>query len=189
MSVIFPFEILDFRDVALCVTDDQSNAKAVVEVKVCGALELMLEVCTSLRRPTTEDLENEYGEYQGEEGTLLLEHFQGVHVNGVEIPTPKSWHTTRTLEITYMDKDIMIARTSGSEPHLLLRNSPLCYTSEDMMLHIDDDAMEEEIEECDIDGGNKMTEFFSDAVEMYGERLTRCLVDRDYGREEYKKRN
>jgi len=188
MSVLFPFEILDFRDVALCVTDDQSNAKAVVEVKVCEALELMLEVCTSLRRPTYVDLENEYEDFQGEEGTLLLEHFQGVHVNGVEIPTPKYWHTTRTLEITYMDKDIMIARTSGGEPHLLLRNSPLCYTPDEMMLHIDDTAMEEEIEECEIDGGNKLTAFFSEAVEMYGEGVTRCLVDRDYGREEYQKK-
>lgn len=188
ISGLFPFEILDFRDVALCVVDDQSKAKAVVEVKVCGAWELVLEVCTSLRRPTNEDLENEYKEFQEEAGTLLLEHFQGVHLNGFEIPTPQHWHTTRTLEITYMDKDIMIARTSGGEPHLLLRNSPLCYTPEEMMLHADDDAMEEKIEECDLDGGNKWTEFFSEAIEIYGERITRCLVDRDFGREEFQKK-
>lgn len=187
MSVLFPFEIIDFRDVALCVTGDQSNAKALVEVKICGALELMLEVCTSLRRPTRLDMENEYKNHQGEDGTLLLEHFKGIHVNGVEIPTPKSWHTTRTLEITYMDKDIMVARTAGGEPHLMLRNTPLCYTSEEMVLHKDDDAIAEEIEECDIDG-NTWTEFFSEAVEIYGERITRCLVDRDYGREEYQKK-
>ena len=115
------------------------------------------------------------------------------NLTGVEVPTPKSWHTTRTLEITYMDKDIMIARTSGGEPHLLLRNSPLCYTPEEMMLRAnnnnDDYAiMEEEIEECDIDGGNKWTEFFSEAIEIYGERITRCLVDRDFGREEFQKK-
>ena len=82
MSQLFPFEILDFHDVALCVTDDQSKAKAVVEVKVCGAWEVMLEVCTSLRRPNEDDFEQEYKEFQGEDGTLLLEHFQGVHLNG-----------------------------------------------------------------------------------------------------------
>lgn len=191
ITVLLPFEVLDFRDVALCVTDDQSQAKAVVEVKVCGAWEVLLEVCTSLRRPTDEDLENEFKDFQGEEGTLLLEHFEGVHLNGVKIPTPKHWRTTRTLEITYMDKDIMVARTSGGEPHLLLRNSPLCYTPEDMMFRINDDddiTMKEEIEECDLDGGDKWTEFFSEAIEIYGERITRCLVDRDFGREEYQKR-
>ena len=82
---MLPFEVLDFRDVALCVTDDQSQAKAVVEVKVCGAWEVLLEVCTSLRRPTDEDLENEFKDFQGEEGTLLLEHFEGVHLNGMLI--------------------------------------------------------------------------------------------------------
>lgn len=85
----------------------------------------------------------------------------------------------------------MVARTSGGEPHLLLRNSPLCYTPEDMMFRINDDddiTMKEEIEECDLDGGDKWTEFFSEAIEIYGERITRCLVDRDFGREEYQKR-
>ena len=88
-----------------------------------------------------------------------------------------------------MDKDIMIARTAGGEPHLLLRNSPLCYSPEEMILRSNDDnAMEEEIEECDLDGGSKCTEFFSEAIEIYGERITRCLVDRDFGREEYQKK-
>jgi len=186
----------------------------VVEVKICGLWDVVLEVCTSLRRPVEKDFdENDggcYAKFRGEEGTLLLEHFQGVHLNGVKIPTPNSWHTTRTLEITYMDKDIMIARTSGGEPHLLIRNSPLCYSPEEMMIHdiitnydesivIDDMvSVDEEIEECDIDGGidgsgsvvdgGKRTKFFSEAIEIYGERITRCLVDRDFGREEYEKK-
>lgn len=89
-----------------------------------------------------------------------------------------------------MDKDLMIARTSGGEPHLLLRNSQLCYTPEEMMLHVDDgSAMEEEIEECSVDGDKKWTEFFSEAIDIYGERITRCLVDRDFGREEYEKKD
>ncbi|KAL9187485.1 hypothetical protein ACHAXT_001588 [Thalassiosira profunda] len=187
MSVLFPFEILDFRDVALCVTDGQSRAKAVVDVKVCGVCELLLEVCTSLRRPTAEDLEGEYKDFKGEQGTLLLEHFQGITLNGVEIPTPESWRTTRTLDITYMDKDIMVARTGGGEPHLLLRNSPLCYTSEEMVAHGDDAAMADDVELCDLDGP-AWTEFFGDALEMYGDRITRCLVDRDFGREEFQRK-
>lgn len=190
ISGFLPFELLDFRDVALCVVDGRTRAKAVVEVTVCGTWDVVLEVCTSLRRPEGEDLEDEkYVEYRAEDGTLLLEHFQGVELNGVEIPTPRSWHTTRTLEITYMDEDIMIARTSGGEPHLLLRNSPLCYTPEEMMTLHDDveedgDDVDDEMEECDVDGGNAWTEFFGEAIELYGERIARCLVDRDFGGEE-----
>ena len=188
ISVLFPFEILDFRNVALNVENEQTKAKALVEVQLCGSVDLVLEVCTSLRRPTEDDLTGEYKEFRGEEGTLLLEHFQGIKLNGITIPTPQSWSTTRTLEISYMDKDILIARTSCGEPHLLLRNSPLCYTPEDMMTHVvnDEAVMIDEIEECNLDGPNAWTEFFRDAVEMYGERITRCLVDRDFGKEEIK---
>lgn len=188
ISVLFPFEILDFRNVALNVENEQTKAKALVEVQLCGSVDLVLEVCTSLRPPTEEDLIGEYKEFRGEKGTLLLEHFQGIKLNGITIPTPQSWSTTRTLEISYMDKDILIARTSGGEPHLLLRNSPLCYTPEDMMTHVvsDETDMIDEIEECNLDEPNAWTEFFSDAVEMYGERITRCLVDRDFGKEEMK---
>lgn len=191
ISVLFPFEILDFRNVALLVEEDQRKAKALVEVQVCGGLDLVLEVCTSLRRPSDDDLKGEYKEFSAEEGTLLLEHFQGIKLNGIKIPTPESWSTTRTLEITYMDKDIMIARTSGGEPHLLLRNTPLCYTPEDI-IHVETDnaVMMDEVEECDLlDGTNRWTEFFSEAIEIYGERITRCLVDRDFGKEEYTKKN
>lgn len=188
-------KMLDFRNVALFVEDEQTKAKALVEVEVCGgAMDLVLEVCTSLRRPTEEELnDGEYKEFREEDGTLLLEHFQGIHLNGVEIPTPQSWHTTRTLEVSYMDKDILICRTSKGEPHLLLRNTPLCYrTPEEMMLNVEKDAtvMMDEIEECDLDGDkNTWTEYFSDAIEIYGERITRCLVDRDFGKEEYTKKN
>lgn len=111
------------------------------------------------------------------------------------MPTPKKWHTTRTLEITYMDNDIMVARTSGGEPHLLLRNSPMCYSSENLMeqedqqtqedasiVAIDNDDGDEEDDVCDVTENHKWTEFFSEAIEMYGERITRCLVDREFGK-------
>jgi hypothetical protein len=187
ISIMLPFEILDFKDVSLKVTDRQAKAMAIVSARVCGAFDWELRVCTSLRRPKKKDFDEVYTEFRGEEGTLLLEHFQGIWLNGHQIPTPKQWHTTRTLEITYMDKDIMIARTSGGEPHLLLRNSPMCYTVEEMMVGYEDDELEDEMEECSVDdeGNNKWTQFFAEAAEIYGERLGRCLVDREFGREEY----
>ena len=161
ISTHFPFEILDFRDVALSVSDGQSKAKAVVEVKVCGSLDLLLEVCTSLRRPDQRDLDGDYSEFRDENGRLLLEHFEGIWLNGNRLWTPQEWHTTRTLEITYMDGDIMVARTSGGSPHLLLRNTPLCYSGEDAEAYSEDDALvvEDAIEECSIDG-QRWTEFF-----------------------------
>jgi hypothetical protein len=187
ISIMLPFEILDFKDVSLKVTDRQAKAMAIVSVRVCGAFDWELRVCTSLRRPKKKDFDGVYKEFRGEEGTLLLEHFQGIWLNGHQIPTPKRWHTTRTLEITYMDKDIMIARTSKGEPHLLIRNSPMCYTEEDMIVGYEDDAFEDEMEECNVDdeGNNRWTQFFAEAAEIYGERLGRCLVDREFGREEY----
>jgi len=161
ISALFPFEILDFRDVALSVSDGQSKAKALVEVKVCGYLDLLLEVVTSLRRPDQSDLDGDYCEFGDEDGRLLLEHFEGIWLNGNRLPTPQEWHTTRTLEITYMDGDIMVARTSGGAPHLLLRNTPLCYSGEDAETYSEDDALvvEDAIEECSIDG-QRWTEFF-----------------------------
>ena len=187
ISMTLPFEILDFKDVSLRVSDRQTKAKAIVSVRVCGAFDCELQVCTSLRRPKKKDFDGAYKAFRGEKGTLLLEHFQGIWLNGVKIPTPKQWHTTRTLEITYMDNDILIARTSGGEPHLLLRNSPMCYTVEEMIMGLEDDEIEDGPEECSIDedGNNRWTQFFAEAVEIYGERLGRCLVDREFGKEEY----
>ena len=187
ISLALPFEILDFKDVSLRVSDRQTQAKAIVSVRVCGAFDWELQVCTSLRRPKEKDFDGAYKDFRGEKGTLLLEHFQGIWLNGAKIPTPQQWHTTRTLEITYMDNDILIARTSGGEPHLLLRNSPMCYTVEEMMVGLEDDEIEDYMEECSVDedDNNRWTQFFAEAVEIYGERLGRCLVDREFGKEEY----
>lgn len=83
----------------------------------------------------------------------------------------------------------MIARTAGGEPHLMLRNTPLCYSPEDAMTYKEEDAgvMDESVQECSIDGEDGFTEFFSEAIELYGERITRCLVDRDFGKVAYDK--
>lgn len=222
ISSYLPFEILDFREVGLIVTNDQRNAKAVVEVRVCGVWDVVLEVHTSLRRPRENGSDDAYwkeilkkrnvdgdevsrldsavdrdicsdaGAFEAEEnGTLLLEHFQGIQLNGIDLPTPKQWHTTRTLEVTYMDDDIMIARTSGGEPHLLIRTSQLCHPVVEYGEKLGNDAIEnqnefenqteEDDDSCDVDE-NRWTEFFTEAMEMYGTRITRCLVDREFGK-------
>ncbi len=110
---------------------------------------------------------------------------------GIDLPTPKQWHTTRTLEVTYMDDDIMIARTSGGEPHLLIRTSQLCHPVVEYGEKLGNDAIEnqnefenqteEDDDSCDVDE-NRWTEFFIEAMEMYGTRITRCLVDREFGK-------
>mmetsp|Transcript_14111 Transcript_14111/g.29532 ORF Transcript_14111/g.29532 Transcript_14111/m.29532 type:complete len:354 (+) Transcript_14111:37-1098(+) len=112
ISCYLPFEILDFREVGLIVSNDQGKAKAVVEVRVCGVWDVVLEVCSSLRRPRDDGSDDTYwngilkkrsvhgGEGNGldsavncdsndaralgveENGTLLLEHFQGIQLNG-----------------------------------------------------------------------------------------------------------
>ncbi len=113
ISSYLPFEILDFREVGLIVTNDQRNAKAVVEVRVCGVWDVVLEVHTSLRRPRENGSDDAYwkeilkkrnvdgdevsrldsavdrdicsdaGAFEAEEnGTLLLENFQGIQLNG-----------------------------------------------------------------------------------------------------------
>ena len=84
---------------------------------------------------------------------------------GVDIPTPESWHSERDLEISYLDDDMMIARTAGGEPHLMLRHST-CST---------DDPY------CNIE--TELTMYFMEARAKYGEGSSRCLVDRAYGEE------
>lgn len=93
--------------------------------------------------------------------------------------------------MTYMDDDIMIARTSGGEPHLLLRTSQLCHPvvghgeelgNNPLETHNEyENQIEEDDESCEV-GENRWTEFFTEAMEMYGERITRCLVDREFGK-------
>ena len=55
------------------------------------------------------------------DGTLFLEKFESIIVGGVSLPLPESWQRFRYLEITYLDDDIVIARGSGGDPHVLVR--------------------------------------------------------------------
>jgi hypothetical protein len=143
--------VIDFRDVFLEVSRQNTQVKAIVAVKVLG-MPVELNVYTKLE-PKLND---------NPKGTFLVESFQKLVLAGVEIPTPEQWKTSRDLEISYLDQDMMIARTAGGEPHFLLRHSP-CST--------DDDA-------CDID--SEVTEYFQEARATYGTALSRSLVDRAY---------
>ena len=152
ISVGFP--VVDFHDVFLEVMDEKSHVRATVSWKAFG-IPMELNVHTALEPDPTD-----------ESGNVMLETFQSLTLMGVPLPTPQSWAKTRTLDISYLDSDMMIARTAGGEPHLLLRNSR-CTTADD---------------ECDVD--QELTEFFDEAREMYGDRIARCLVDRDFGESE-----
>lgn len=141
---------IDFRDVYLEVSQQQSQVTATVDF-LCFGFPILLNVLTSLR--PSDDMSP----------TKLIEKFEGIRVCDIPLPTPPSWHNERDLEISYLDDDMMIARTAGGEPHFLLRHS-LCSTDD---------------ETCDID--NSLTEFFHDARQKYGEKISRCLVDRKFG--------
>ena len=185
LSVGFP--PIDFQTVFLEVSNRNSMVKAIVSCQLLGFLNVELNVYTSLRPPTTQELETARAKTNPVDpdhvignGTLLIEQFQSLSLQGVQIPTPSQWHGERTLEITYMDDDMMIARTNGGEPHLLLRHSP-CSTDTAMQRGQENEELLED-EECDID--NDLTNYFADAQTRYGkEGLARSLVDRAYALE------
>ena len=155
---------IEFHNVYLDVYDQQSRVKAVVRFAVLG-FPMELNVHTALAPRQDDD----------DDATHLWETFQSIALNGVTLPTPKSWQKSRDLEIRYVDQDFMIARTAGGEPHLLLRHSP-CGTDNVSGYSVGD----ENVEECDIDAD--LTDYFATAQSKYGERgLARSLVDRAYG--------
>ena len=152
---------IEFENVYIDVYDQHSKVKAVVRFKILG-LPMELNVHTALEPAP-------YGE-----DTHMVETFQSLVLNGVTLPTPKVWKNSRDLEVRYLDRDFMIARTAGGEPHLLLRHSP-CGTDN---IHAPN-TKEEGEEECDID--NDLTDYFRAAQDKYGgQSLARSLVDRDY---------
>lgn len=143
--------IIDFRDVFLEVSNENTQVKAIVAVEIMG-IPIELNVYTRLEPKLSDNRKR----------TFLVETFEKLVLSGIEIPTPESWKSSRDLEITYLDQDMMIARTAGGEPHLLLRHSP-CSTDD---------------ETCDID--MEVTEYFEEARSKYGSTLSRSLVDRAY---------
>lgn len=59
----------------------------------------------------------------GSSSVELDEHFRGLSLGGRSVPLPKSMYNSRLLVISYLDEEIMIARTAGGPPHLLVRDA------------------------------------------------------------------
>mmetsp|Transcript_12266 Transcript_12266/g.28885 ORF Transcript_12266/g.28885 Transcript_12266/m.28885 type:complete len:258 (-) Transcript_12266:48-821(-) len=94
------------------ISDQQSRVDICLTSSVVfGLVPIDVVISTSLE-PADDDLG----------GTRFLEKFEGVSVSGVSLPMPSSWSRKRCLEISYLDEDILIARSSGGEPHVLTRS-------------------------------------------------------------------
>jgi len=102
--------ILDFDGVYMEISDEQSRITIHVDAKILG---IKTELC--LKTLVIPDKSN------GEAGTMFMEKFDGITLLDKELPIPESWKRSRPLEISYLDKDIMIARGNGGEPHFLRR--------------------------------------------------------------------
>mmetsp|Transcript_18182 Transcript_18182/g.39556 ORF Transcript_18182/g.39556 Transcript_18182/m.39556 type:complete len:309 (-) Transcript_18182:52-978(-) len=108
LSSLYQLEGLYMR-----IHDEQSQVEIVLASKVIfRQLPIDVVFSTSLL-PTNYDEETE--------GTLFLEKFESIEVGGISLPLPSSWRRFRYLEITYLDEEIVIARGSGGEPHVLVR--------------------------------------------------------------------
>ena len=175
IAVACSSSLLQFDKVYLEVSHQQSQVKAIVSVHVWNQPDpLELHVYTRLEPNITAD--SSTAEESSSSGTVLIETFDRVELLGYEIPTPASWKQSRRLEITYLDEDMMIARTGeGGEPHLLLRHSS-CSTDV-VVLPIEQEDQEEE---CNLDDEDHLTPFYETALEKYGPYLSRSLVDRAF---------
>ena len=94
------------------IHSEQTQVEIVLSSKIIfGQVPIDIVFGTSLEVPSAES----------EDGTLFLEKFESIKVGGVSLPIPESWQRYRYLEITYLDDDIVIARGSGGDPHVLVR--------------------------------------------------------------------
>lgn len=108
LSSLYKLEGLCMR-----IHDEQSQIEMALACKVIfGQLPIDVVFSTSL-------LSTNYDEET--EGTLFLEKFESIEIGGISLPLPSSWQRFRYLEITYLDEDIVIARGSGGESHVLVR--------------------------------------------------------------------
>jgi hypothetical protein len=100
------------------IHDKQSQVEIVLSSKLFfGQIPFEIVFSTSL-------LATNYDEETA--GILFLEKFEDVEVrfgpsSGWKFPIPSTWQRFRHLEITYLDDEIVIARGSGGEPHVLVR--------------------------------------------------------------------
>eukprot|EP00579_Thalassiosira_antarctica_P025888 CAMPEP_0202002460 /NCGR_PEP_ID=MMETSP0905-20130828/8294_1 /ASSEMBLY_ACC=CAM_ASM_000554 /TAXON_ID=420261 /ORGANISM="Thalassiosira antarctica, Strain CCMP982" /LENGTH=558 /DNA_ID=CAMNT_0048559365 /DNA_START=240 /DNA_END=1916 /DNA_ORIENTATION=+ len=95
------------------IHDEQSQVDIVLSSNIFfGKIPIDIVFSTSLLSTNYDD---------ETEGTLFLEKFESIEVGGISLPLPSSWQRFRYLEITYLDEEIVIARGSGGEPHVLVR--------------------------------------------------------------------
>jgi len=95
------------------ISDEQSQVEIVLSSKIIfGKVPIDIVFKTSL-------LATNYDEETA--GTLFLEKFESIEIGGISLPLPDSWQRFRYLEVTFLDDEIIIARGSGGEPHVLVR--------------------------------------------------------------------
>ena len=107
----FMKRILDFQGVYMEIGNDQSTIQLVVSVSL-------------FQKPITVILHTSLVPAPSySEGTMFLEKFEGVEVNGLRLWYPNAWKKSRYLEFSYLDDAFAVARGAGGEPHFLLRGS------------------------------------------------------------------
>ncbi|CAN0114515.1 unnamed protein product [Ectocarpus sp. 12 AP-2014] len=97
--------VVDLKGVTLTINRDQPRVEAAVKASVFGT-EAQVKVRTRLEQKSDMRLQEVYEEAE---------------VAGVTIPIPARIQPRRTLYITYLDDDIMIARDDTGAPDLLVR--------------------------------------------------------------------
>ncbi|CAM9541179.1 unnamed protein product [Ectocarpus sp. 8 AP-2014] len=97
--------VVDLKGITLTINRDQPRVEAAVKASVFGT-EAQVKVRTRLEQKSDMRLQEVYEEAE---------------VAGVTIPIPARIQPRRTLYITYLDDDIMIARDNTGAPDLLVR--------------------------------------------------------------------
>ncbi|CAM9547397.1 unnamed protein product [Pylaiella littoralis] len=97
--------VVDLKGITLTIKRDQPRVEAAVKASVLGT-EAQVKVRTRLEQKSDMRLQEVYEEAE---------------VAGVTIPIPARIQPRRTLYITYLDDDIMIARDDSGAPDLLIR--------------------------------------------------------------------
>jgi hypothetical protein len=103
--------ILDFQGVHMEIGNEQSTIQLVVSVAIFQKPITVILHTSLVPAPTNP------------EGTMFLEKFEGIEVNGIRLWYPNAWKKSRYLEFSYLDDAFAVARGSGGEPHFLLRGS------------------------------------------------------------------
>lgn len=102
-------KVIDFQGVHMEIGNEQTTIQLVVSVALFEK-EISLILHTSLSPAQ-----------RNPDGTMFMEKFEGIEVNGFRLPYLNAWKKSRHLEFSYLDDEFAVARGSGGEPHFLLR--------------------------------------------------------------------